>query len=221
MIRSELITAVRTQLGDDGYDGDSIAEAGNWFVDEVCNNNHLRRMEDSDELSADIGDTTMDFPDTMKTMVSLYLTSPQVFDMTKRYVAYGDFMRSYANFASATASQASFWTDWGNAVRFSAPLNVAHTFQCDFLRNAVHVEDDSDEYDFPTSYDELLVAGATIRVMEIEEDYETASQKRDIMAPLMTTFIKNESRGQIKTGPNIMRTNRSRGRSVGVRESEF
>lgn len=210
LTRAELRTIVRSELDDDSYDSDVINRAANWFIDEVCNNNHLRRMEASEELNADTGDTEMELPDDMKTMISLYLTTPQVYDMKKDYLAYDDFMQSHADFASATSAQARQWTDFANGVRFAAPLNAAHVFNCDYLRKPVAAEDDEDEYDWPDGYDELLVFGAWARVVEREEDYEIASQKRDLMAGLRTAFIKNESRGQIKTGGNVIRTGRHR-----------
>jgi len=210
MLRSALIASVRGQIDDDTFSAALITEASNWFVDEVCNNNHLRRMEDSESLNADTEDTTMDFPDEMKTMISLYLTVPQVYDMGKSYMSYGDFMQSHANFATATAARAQQWTDFGNAVRFAAPIDATHEFQLDYLRKPIPVVDDNDEYDFADNYNELLVMGTLVRVLERDEDYVVAGQKRDIMEPLMTAFVKNESRGQIKTGGNVIRTGRGR-----------
>ena len=40
-------TMVRQLLQDDQYDGDIIAQAANWFILELANNNKLRIFEDS------------------------------------------------------------------------------------------------------------------------------------------------------------------------------
>lgn len=216
MTRAEYVAAVRGLLVDVDYDETLIAQALNWFVYELANNNRLRIFEASDTLSPAINATTQDFPSDMITLISMYLTSPQVYDMGPNYVEYGSFMRSYANFATATAAQAYAWTDFGNAIRFSAPLLTASTLQVDYIREPVPMEDDGDECEIPDRYSELVSKGALARIMEINEDYAEAQQERDNYAPLMTTFIRNEGRGQIKTGPSIMRTNRGKANGFNV-----
>lgn len=213
MTLAEYRTIVQGLLQDTQYDETLIDEAVNWTVYELCNNNHLRIMEESDELFAAQGDTVVEFPDDLMTVISegFYLTSPRVQNMSTLYMDYGNFMRNYANFASATQQQASGWTDYGNTARFTAPLNADHTFQLDYLREPAKMEDDTDECEIPDRYSELVSKGALARIMEINEDYAEAQQERDNFAPLMTTFIKSESRGQFKTGPNIIRQGRGRG----------
>lgn len=213
MTRADIVGWVRDLLVDDQYDEDLITQAANWFVNELCSNNHLRIMENSEELFASQGDTEVEFPDDMKTLIKegFYCTVPRVFDMAEYYTSYGDFMKNYANFASASQSQVRNWTDFGNKARFSAPLNADHTFQCDYLRTPVDMEEDTDECEIPDRYGELVAKGTLARIMEINEDYAEARQERDNLEPLVTTFIKNESRGGFKTGPNVIRTNRGRG----------
>ena len=210
MTLAELITSVRGLLDDDSYDEGIIMEASNWVVEELANNNNLRIYEASEELNADSGDTDMAFPDDFKRIINFYLTSPQSYDMMNGYISYGDFMKNNAAFASNTSSQAQKWTDFANGVRFYAPLNAAHTFLCDYVRRPVAVEAEEDEYDFPQGYNEILSKLTLARIMERNEDYAEAQQERANLDPLVTTFIRNESRGQIKTGPVIMRTNRRR-----------
>ncbi len=210
--RADIVSNVRDLMDDDQLDATLITNAANWFVDELANNNQLRMFEDSDTLTALQAATTLAFPTTMATMISLYTTVPQVYDLTHYYVPYGDFIRRYADFATATQTGAYQWTDFGNGVRFAAPLNAAHTFQCDFIRFPVKMAIDADVCEIPDNYEEMVFIGTKVRIMDINEDYAEANQERTIkLDPLVATFKKNESRGQIKTGPNVMRTNRRRG----------
>lgn len=213
MILSEIKSDVQDLLQDTDADEALITKCANWYVNELCTNNHLRIMEDSEELSASQGDTELEFPENMKTLIKegFYLTSPQVFDMGPNYISYGEFMRNYANFASATQAQASQWTDFGNKARFAAPLNAEHTFQCDFLRDPVDMEEDDDLCEIPDRYREMVAKGTLARMMKINEDYAEASQEISDLESLETAFKKNESRGSFKTGPNVIRTNRGRG----------
>lgn len=204
---------VRGLLVDIDYDSTLIDQAINWAVYELCTNNRLRIMEDSATLTASQGDTTLTMPATMMTLIKegFYLTSPQKIELGKNYMEYGDFMKAYPNFATQNQQQAYTWTDFGNKVRFSAPLNAAHTFQVDFLKTPPTMTADADQCIIPDRYEELVSKSAFARIMEINEDYAEAAQERDNFTPLRTTFIQKEARGTgFKTGPGIMRTNRGR-----------
>jgi hypothetical protein len=222
MTRAEYVVKVRRLLDDTEFDEDTITDALNWFVYELANNNHLRIFEASDEISASQADTEIEFPDDMMTLIKdgFYSTVPMVWDMSKGYVGYGEFMQNYANFASVSQQRANVWTDFNNMARFAAPLNADHTFQVDYLREPIAMEEDEDECEIPDRYQELVSKGALARVMEINEDYSEAQQERDNLAPLQTTFIRNESRGGFKTGPNVIQSNR-RGGGVYRADKDF
>lgn len=217
MTLADIKTSVRNLMQDPEYDGDTIRDAANWFVYELFNNNRTRLMETSAELTGSQGDTTLDFPEDAMAWISIYLTAPSIYDMSDNYLEYTDFMRAHSNFASATAARAYNWTDFGNGMRFSAPLNADHTFQFDYVREPVPMVNDSDDCEVPDRYAELVSKGTKARLLEIEEDYEYAKQERDLLEPLVTTFIRNEARGGGKTRPTIIRTGRNRANNNGVR----
>lgn len=212
--RSQVVTKVRRLLQDDAYDADVITDAANWFQDELFNNNHLRIAESSATLTAEQGDTTLDVPDDFKTVIKdgFYCTSAtSPYEMGQYRTGYTAFMRQYANFATASQQQARAWTDFGNKIRFAAPLNASHTFQLDYLLRPKHVVRDSDKFLITVAYEEMFCKGTLIRVMDVDEDYDNSTDERNNLAPLQTAFIKNESRGQFTTGPNRIPTNRGRG----------
>jgi len=208
MTLEQIIASVRRLLQDDEYDATVITEAANWFVYELFNNNHTRLMETSTTLDGALNDTLVDFPDDMLAWVTIYLTIPQVYDLKHSYQDYGDFMASHANFATASSGQARDWTDFGNAMRFAQPLNGSHTFNLDYIREPVPMEELTDDCEVPGRYIELVAKGTKARVMEIDEDYAEAAQERTLLDPLVTTFIRNEARGGGKTKPTVIRTNR-------------
>lgn len=218
MTLSQIIASVRRLLQDDEYDAATITEAANWFVYELFNNNHTRFMEATTTLEVSPGDTGVDFPEDLLAWTTIYLTTPQVYDMSSYYHQYGDFMKAHANFATATSAQARDWTDFGNSMRFASPLSADSVFNLDYIREPVPMENVGDSCEVPGRYAELVAKGTKARIMEIDEDYDEAKQERNLLAPLVTTFIRNEARGGGKTKPTIMRTNRravSGGRYIG------
>lgn len=216
MTLADIVTSVRGLLTDDQFDEDSIKEAANWFVYEVFNNTRTRLMESSDTITALAGATEADFPSDMITWIYIYETAPSVYSILGDYVQYAQFMQSNANFATATAARLGRWTMFGNAMRFGAPLSVNHTFQIDYLREPVAMEDSGDDCEMPDRYSELVSKGTLARIMEINEDYAEAAQERTNLEPLMTAFIRNEARGGGKTGPIIMNSRRRRSNMGGI-----
>lgn len=213
MIRSEIVTSVRGLLDDDAYDEDEITQAANWFQNELFNDTRTRIMETSEELFLSTGDYEVELPDDMQTLLNVSVTSPTpARRILESYMAYNTFINAHPGFASASVRPAANndWTDFGNMMRFAAPVSAATTIYCEYLRRPVPMEEDDDECEIPSAYDELTVRGTLARIMERNEDYAEASQERGNMEPLVTTFKRNEGRGQMKIGPNIMGTRRGR-----------
>lgn len=210
MTLADIVKSVRGLLDDDAYDEDLITQAANWFVYELFNDTRTRLMETSDFVTALAGSTTADYPTDLQTIIGIYVTAPRVFQLNQP-MEYRSFMGQYADFASATPREIYSWVPFGNQMRFSAPLNVSHSFQIDYLRIPEAMESMSDECEVPDNYSELVAKGTLARIMEINEDYAEAKQERNNMAPLITTFKRNEGRGGGKVGPaSVMRTNRGR-----------
>jgi hypothetical protein len=135
--------------------------------------------------------------------------------MSDFYREYRDFMNSHASFASNQAARASEWTMFGNGMRLSSPLLTDMSFQFDFVGEPKQMVKDNDDCPLPSRYSELVARGSKARILEIEEDYDYASQERKLLEPLVTTFIRNEARGGGKTKPTIIGTGRRRSRNSG------
>ena len=133
--------------------------------------------------------------------------------MTGNMVPYEEFNSEYPGYDSSTAAAIYRFTVFGNALRFSSPVNAAYTLKLDYLRKPTQMTVGSDVCEVPDSYKELVIIGTLARVMERNEDYAEASQERGNLDSLMIAFIRNEGRGQIASGPTIIRSAFGRGRT--------
>jgi hypothetical protein len=212
LVGTDIITSVQGLLEDTAYPAATILEAANWYVNELYLTVRTRRMEASEELFPSAGDTELELPDDIQTLLDLTVTSPQAYNLMDNYVEYGDFVRRYPGFATSTASQLRYWTDFANGMRFAAPLDVAHTVHCDYLREPVPMAETTDTCEVKTLYGELVSKGTLARLMEINEDYDEAAVERKNMKPLVAMFTRNEGRGRIKIGPTVIGTNRGHSR---------
>lgn len=208
----DVITAVRAKLSDSAFDQLLIIDALNFFIADLYHNTRTRRMETNDQLFPGAGDTTADLSDDTDSIIRLTVTSPNVYDLSDNYMEYGDFMRMFPKWQTDSAKALQQWTDFANALRFSAPLLTNTTIDIDYMRTPVlstlTSSTPSDSIELDEGYKELATLGTLARCMESNEDYAEAESERQNLAPLVTAWTRNEGRGGIKTGPVIMRSNR-------------
>lgn len=212
MTLAQIRSWVQDKLGDTAFETTLIDSSANWFVQQLFANTRTRLMEANDQLFGSAGDTEIDLPDDLQTLIKegLYLISPQVWDMGPYFMEYGDFMKTYPGYASYTASLPYQWTDFNNAMRLAAPLSADVEINCDYIRKPVDMVAATSICEVPDNYQELVVLGTLIRCMNTNEDYGEAASENVNLQALITAFIRNEGRGQLKTGPTNMRTNRRR-----------
>lgn len=218
MTLNDITAAVRGKLQDTSFDQTLITNAANWFVDSVLADHNIRFMEKNKTLFASAGDTSMKVPSDYNTMIKegFLLVSPQVYELGALYLEYGDFMKRFPDFQTASAANPWHWTDFANTIRFSSPLLADAEFNLDYIQKVSHMVNLTDTCIIPDNYTEMVVLGALERCMQTNEDYGEASQEIANLQPLITAFVVNEGRGQFKTGPTIMRSNR-RGRNANRR----
>lgn len=214
---ADIVTAVRNKLADDQFSQTLIIDAINFFVAEIYHNTRTRRMETNDTVSVAVNDTVADLPDDIDVRINAAVTVPttNIYDMEQFYMEYGDFMKRYPGWKTYPAQAIYNWTDFGNQIRFCAPVLTASTIDIDYTRKPVQallVADSvipTDTIELDESYKELATLGALARCMESNEDYAEATSERGNLQPLLTSWIRNEARGGAKTGPIIMRSNRN------------
>lgn len=213
MILQNVRQLVRAKLDDMQFDASKIDSAINWFIFELLNNNRISFMEDSTNVPFSQGTTEVSLPADYQvgTNIIVTISGVEAYNIWKDRVEYVDFMSQYPGFASASEQRIKQWTYYGKKIRFAAPSDVAGNLFIDYVKRPEKATDDADVLVIPDNYEEMVVIGASARVMEMNEDYAEAAQERQNNEPLVTAFIRNESRGQQQAGPLVIRTNR-RGR---------
>jgi hypothetical protein len=209
---AEIRAAVRRKLDDPEYDAAIIDEAANDFQNDLFTAHRIRSMEKSAELNVLAGDTTVDMPIDFLTLLEMVVadSTTQFRSIKNDYIDYNEFMRTHANYASASRQRLYQWTDFGNGIRFTAPSNGDYTIYLDYLRQPKPMVRESDKSEVKKVYKEMMTLGTLRRVMKVNEDYAEGGQEQDDLDSLITTFVRNEGRGGMKIGPQIMNTRRRR-----------
>jgi len=216
-------TDIREDIDDTDYSATVIDRAINDYINEIAMRSKYRKLETTDELFISQGDYEVEFPDDKMILLNMSVTSPtparRIMD---NYTAYNDFINNNPGYATVgqQAVAGLDWTDFGDGMRLSAPASASTTVLCEYIRVPSKLEDDGDENELDPNdmYHEMFVVGGKVRAMERNEDYEEAAEERKklsgrvvngIYRPgLEEIFIRNEGRGGIKSGPNIMGTGR-------------
>lgn len=216
MTGQDIVTAVRGKLQDDQFDSSLILQAANWFVNDLFSTTRTRLMETSDIMYPGAGDTSVDLPDDFQTLIweSLTVISPTVYQLKDYFQDAGAFSQSWPGYLTYTPKQLTYWSFFGNTMRFNAPLVADTQIAIDYLRRPDTMNIVTDTCEVPDAYMEMVVLGTLARCMQTNEDYGEATQELANLAPLRVTFIRNEARGQAKTGPLMMRTNRRRNGNI-------
>ena len=215
MTGNELITAVRGLMDDDQFSSTEILQNGNWVQSDLYATVRTRQMEKTGTINVSADDTTASFPSDMQTLISLVVTSPNKYSITEQSVDYDRFMELYPSWDTSTASSISKWTDFSNTIRFATPVYENSVLSVDYLRKPVAVVEATDSFELPSLYDELLTRRTLTRCMMRNEDYSESQQEQQFVQDLFTTFVKNEGRGGIKTGPTVMQSKMNKGWGTG------
>jgi len=207
MTGNELVTEVRSLMDDDQYPAATIIRNGNWVVNELYSSVRTRKMETSDVINVAQGDTTAPFPSNIQTILDIGVTSPQPYSI-KQYRVDGEvFTAKYPKWRTSSQNAIRWWTDFGNQMRFFAPVSAASVIAIDYLRTPVQVgSDGTGSYELGSMYDELLAKRTLRRCMMGNEDYEEAREEEASVAALAIAFVKNEGRGQLMAGGMRMRS---------------
>lgn len=220
MTGQDIVDKVRGKLGDTQFDSSLILDAANWFVNQLFFNTQTRMMESNDTLFGSAGDTVIDMPDDFQTYIDSSVISPQIYEMKDYRLEQATFRKRFPGWQAPTtiAGAISYWTDFNNQMRLSQPLLADTTIDIDYCRQPTIMTSLTDTCEVPDLYQELVVLGSLYRCMDTNEDYPEAAQEIGNLSPLVTAFIASEARGQMRTGPVIIRSNRRRG---GIRNSPW
>lgn len=117
------------------------------------------------------------FPDDYQSLQSLKVVDPtdDRIDITDNYVKFRDFNKRFPIPSENDEAQPSIWTLHGNRLYLSAPTDQEYTLEIYYIKKPALLDDDSDVPEVPAEFEELLVLGAFIRILERNEDFDLAA----------------------------------------------
>lgn len=173
-VRNQVIS---DKLDDDSFDPGTVDRFINTVQRRIFNTYELPFQENvfSGVLPAE--QRIFVFPKDVQLVQAVVITSPDgtQTDITNKRMRYQDFVKSYPTPANNPEGPIIAWTSYAGKMYTAAPTDVAYQMDTFYLMKPTKLEQDSDVPQIPEEFQELLVLGAFILVLERNEDYDLAA----------------------------------------------
>lgn len=212
------LTSLRNRVLDDKLDDTDFSPSiVDRFINDtqrsIFNTYELPFMEKVFEGTMSVGGTIYNFPTDYQLQQSFVIVSPEgsVSDISDLYMDFREFNRAYPTPADYDAGTPTAWTVHGNKLYLNRPTDQEYTLSLFYLKKPDELEDGADVPELPSEWEELLVLGAYIRVLQRNEDFDLAAYYET--GPYAVELDKLVGRlGKRQTGiPTVMGQPRRRG----------
>lgn len=200
---SDLRTKVQRRIKDTAYSTTEIDDALNDAQNDVFNEYPtLRFMKTSEDytLSTSTADITNGsaIPTNFGMAIDMTDTSTSR-EKVITFMALDDLKRQYPDPFDVTAHPAnypSYWT-WDGVTPKVYPLPAdAYTFTFSYYKNPTLLTTESQVPEIPSEFSELLVAGATYRILQANDNYDQAAIHQNKYDELLQKLVVKYSQNQ-------------------------
>lgn len=162
-------------------------------------------------LSAGVSDITngSNLPSNYVQAIDLTLTSSGY----EKVIPYKDFKEIdelYADPDDTTRNPSNvpiYWYYYAETIKVYPVPNSAYTVSLRYYKKPTILTADADVPEIPSEFEELLVSGATYRVLQIKDNYDQAGIHENKYQELLQKLVVKYSQPQVGR-PSIMRINR-------------
>lgn len=213
-ILSDIITKVQQRVRDTGYSTAEITNYLNDTINDVFNEYRLPFMRSSQTYTVTAGNSDITDGDGLP---ANYVTAINLMDTTSGQevevpiITESDLDEIYPDKADTALypnGQPLYAYYDGSTIRvFPAPAD-AYTFRLRYEIKPTTLTNPSDVPVIPSQFEELLVVGASYRVMQVKDNYDQAGILENKYQELLQKLVVKTSSTQTGS-PRIMRLNRS------------
>jgi hypothetical protein len=210
----DLVTKVQNRIRDTGYSSTEIKNYINDAQNDVFNEYTLPFVETTQtySLTADDPDVSSGtgLPTNYVQAIDLTLTTSG-YEKTLPFISFGELDQMYPDPQDLTAHPANVPSMWyyydDNIYVFPSPL-TGHSVSLRYYKKPTVLSADADVPEIPSQFEELLVEGATYRVLQVKDNYDQAGIHQNKFDEILQKLVVRYSQAQVGT-PSRMRINRS------------
>jgi hypothetical protein len=211
---SNIVSKVQQRVRDTGYSSSEITNYINDAQNDVFNEYRLPFMETTQTytLTADVSDITngSGLPANYVQAIDLILTTTGR-EKVLPWIDIRELERMYPDPTDTTVHPSNvpiYWYYYADTIRVFPSPNEAYTATLRYYKKPTVLENDADVPEVPSQFEELLVSGASYRVLQVKDNYDQASIHENKYMELLQKLVVRYSQPQVGT-PTRMRVNRS------------
>ncbi len=203
---------VRYRIRDSGYAATEIINYVNDTQNDIFNEYRLPFMETTQDYTLNIGTADItngsDLPTNFVSPILLLLTTNgyekrlQFRDVREMDELHPDYEASSTPNGTPTDAY-----KYGETIKVYPEPDQAYTVTLRYFKKPTLLSSDSDVPELPSEFEEMLVLGASYRILQVKDNYDQAAILQNKYDELLDKLVAKYSRNQ--TGmPTIMRINR-------------
>lgn len=208
-----LTSKVRQRVRDTNYSSSEILDYLNDTQRDVFNEYRLRFMQTSQDYSLTISETDITngsgLPSNFVQAVNLVLKTSG----DEKLIPYKDFTSADEMFPDSTdttvypANKPQFWYLYGDTIRVHPAPDEAYDVTLRYYKSPTELTADDDVPEIPSEFEEILVSGATYRVLQVKDNYDQAMIHENKYNEILQKLVVKYSITQAGA-PTRMRVNR-------------
>lgn len=201
---AELRERVRNRLDDEDFEQEYLDRTINYAQWQITNKHKLTFLEKSASLTLNPGEHSISLPADFHEYQHLLVIDPINVrsNLTDEFMNYNDFINTYIDPSVNQQNPPYRWSEYGRAIRFSAPADQEYTLRLDYQRKSPALVNENAVPDIPEEFAELLEIGAYMRIAKREDDYEVKTfEQRDydqLLLDLLRVYGRKKGPGGIR-----------------------
>lgn len=211
-ILGDIVTKVQQRVRDTGYSSTEIKNYINDTQNDVFNEFKLPFMETAQAYTLTVGvaDITngSGLPTNFVQALDLTLTSNgQEKVLIPRDVREMDDLYPDYEASGIASGVPTDWYKYGSTIKVFPEPNLAYTTYLRYYKKPTLLSADADIPELPSEFEELLVVGASYRVLQVKDNYDQAGILQNKYDEILDKLVRKYTRTQSGI-PTIMRVNR-------------
>jgi len=200
-----LVTRVQQRIRDTGYSSSEIKNYINDTQNDVFNEYRLRFMEESQDYTLVPGVSDITNGSGLPTN---YVQAIDIINTTtgkQSILTYVD----VKNIVDLTLTgQPNSWYIFDGVINIYPTPVSADTIKLRYYKKPTEVNSDIDVPEIPSEFSEMLIVGASYRVMQVKDNYDQAGILQNKYDEILDKLVAKYSQSQVSR-PTIMRINRN------------
>lgn len=185
-------TLVKDRLQDQNFDDALITQFINDEQREVLNYYNLPFNRMQAPFTLNQGDSTSNLPSDHQETLGLRITAPENYDveLTQWFLPYNRFKDYFREAGYYSQTEPRYWTIRYGKLIFSYEVDKTYTLEHDYLTVVDELVADGDVPSLPVEFQEVLVLGALVRALEVNDDNDIAQYQQGKKNLLVQTMLK-------------------------------